>query len=61
MSLVNYLKYSGASVTMTVNPCHWAWVPVFFYGQEDAWENTESLRISILFLTVRIWIDDGSW
>jgi hypothetical protein len=46
---------------MTVNPCHWAWVPVFSYGQEDAWENTETLRISILFLTVRIWIDNGSW
>jgi hypothetical protein len=61
MSFINYLKYSGASVTMTVNPYHWAWIPVFFYGQEDVWDNTKSWRISVLFLTLRIWIDDGSW
>jgi len=61
MSFINYLKYSGASVTMTVNPCHWAWIPVFSHGQEDVWQSTETLRITILFLTVRIWIDDGSW
>jgi len=58
MSFVNYLKYSGASVTMTVNPCHWAWVPVFSIDED--WD-FETYRFSILFLTVRFWLDDGSW
>jgi hypothetical protein len=61
MSFINYLKYSGVSVTMTVNPCHWAWIPRFFHGKEDAWDDTETLSVSVLFLTMRIWIDDGSW
>lgn len=58
--LINYLKYSGASITLAVNPCHWSWIPVFRIEQDLAWES-ETLYVSILFLTVRIWIDDGSW
>ena len=56
----NYLKYSGASISITLNPYHWAWVPIIGKEVEDTWE-TESFRVSVLFLTVRVWIDDGSW
>jgi len=57
--LINYLKYSGASVSITINPCHWNIVPRYYRNQEWGDENTHSF--SWLFLTIRFWIDDGSW
>jgi|GEM_PF-3079122 len=59
--LINYLKYSGACFTLTVNPYHWAWIPVFKFESLDEIWSTDNFRISILYLTVRIWIDDGRW
>lgn len=60
--LINYLKYSGASVTITMNPYHWMWIPFFRFGKsEEAWDTAPTTRICFLFLTARIWIDDGRW
>jgi hypothetical protein len=61
MSFIDYLKYSGASVTMTVNPWHWAWIPVYRYGSAEIWDYSKTYTISFLFLTIRIWFDDGNW
>lgn len=58
--MMNWLKYSGATISITVNPYHWAWIPIIRYEVDDAWEDN-TFRISALFLTIRIWIDDGSW
>jgi hypothetical protein len=61
MNLINYFKYSGLTITITVNPYHWAWIPVFVFDESvDMWYNN-TVRISILFLTVRFWIDNGDW
>ena len=59
--IINYLKYSGASIIITVNPLHWAWIPVFRRGSNEIWDYAETWAISFLFLTFRIWIDDGKW
>ena len=59
----NWLRYSGASVVVTLNPLHWAWIPQTgreFTG-EWAGPNERSYYARFLFLTVRFWIDDGSW
>ena len=58
--MINYLKYSGASISVTLNPYHWAWIPVVRKEHEMNWD-TDAFVASILFLTIRIWIDDGSW
>ena len=58
--MIDYLKYSGASISVTLNPYHWAWIPIVRKEQEMTWE-TDAFVASILFLTIRIWIDDGSW
>ena len=58
--MIEYLKYSGATISITVNPYHWAWVPIIRNVTDSAWEDN-TFRISMLFLTIRIWIDDGSW
>ena len=57
--MINYLKYSGASVTITVNPYHWRYMPRLYKDITD-W-NDETHCFSFLFLTLRIWIDNGDW
>jgi len=60
--MLNWIKYSGAVVILTLNPHHWCLVP---RAQKDFTEwggpNEWSGSVSWLFLTVRIWIDNGSW
>ena len=58
-TILNYLKYSGASVILTINPLHWRIIP--FYGRSHEWGEENTHAISWLFLTIRVWIDDGSW
>ena len=61
--MLNWIRYSGASVSVTLNPFHWFWTPRFFSEPIGEWPgpNEYSGRISFLFLSVRVWIDDGSW
>lgn len=62
MSLRKWFLYSGASVSVTLNPLHWRWRP---WSQRDwvewAGPNEHSWSCGFLFLTIRIWVDDGSW
>ena len=59
---MNWLRYSGISVTITLNPFHWSLLPWHnrFY---DEWvgPNEQHYNVGWLFLTIRLWIDDGSW
>ena len=63
--LVNWFKYSGASASITVNPYHWCWMPVVRINPENnEWTvgpDKRNFYASWLFLTVRIWIDNGRW
>jgi hypothetical protein len=60
---MNWIKYSGASISITVNPLHWRLLPNA--GREFAGEwagpNQHNWYAAWLFLTLRVWIDDGSW
>jgi hypothetical protein len=60
---MNWLRYSGASVIITVNPLHWRWRPQARETFIDEWvgPHERAWFVGWLFLTVRIWIDDGSW
>lgn len=63
--LYNWLRYSGASIIITVNPLHWRWVPWLRKDSSSnewpAGPNELTVSASWLFLTIRVWIDDGSW
>jgi hypothetical protein len=61
--MLKWLRYSGMSVTITVNPLHWRRVPRIGPTFIDEWvgPHERAYIASWLFLTVRIWIDDGSW
>lgn len=59
---MKWLRYSGISVTITLNPLHWRWYP---WWQRDVNEwagpNERTYVFGILALSMRVWIDDGSW
>ena len=61
--MYKWLRYSGASIAFTVNPLHWAWVPQVGRAFADEWAgpNERAWYARCLFVTVKVWIDDGSW
>ena len=58
-----WIRYSGATVIVRVNPCHWIWWPEIEPRYQDTWAGPRerTIGVSWLMLTVRVWIDDGSW
>ena len=60
--MLNWIKYSGASLAITFNPLHWRVKPRFSrFMDEWVGPHESSITVSWLFLTVRVWLDDGSW
>lgn len=57
--ILNYLYYSGFNVTIKLNPFHWR-LNFAYKKTNDVWEQ-DTLVIELLPITIRIWIDDGSW
>ena len=62
-TLLDYLRYSGASLSVTLNPAHWAWLPQIQNEPLDTWigPNEHRFYFSWFMITLRAWIDDGSW
>jgi hypothetical protein len=60
---LNWVRYSGVSVIITLNPLHWRWIPAAKHEQNIEWPNPNehTYMAAWLFLTVRIWIDNGDW
>ena len=57
-----WIKYSGTSIILTLNPLHWSLVPRAYKAYNEwAGPNEWTGQVTWLFLTVRVWIDDGSW
>jgi len=61
--MLNWIKYSGASLSIRVNPCHWQLFPQAGRAFMDEWGGPyeRSWYVAWRFLTVRVWIDNGSW
>jgi hypothetical protein len=62
-SIFKWIRYSGASVIVKINPVHWDIVP---WAQEERnleWPmiNERTWSAGWLFVTVRFWIDNGDW
>ena len=58
---MSYLRYSGASISIFLNPLHWKIFP-YFRKEPDVFSDSDHTYLcGFLFLVVRIWIDDGSW
>ena len=63
LTMLKWLRYSGASVAITFNPLHWAWMPQAGVAFQDEWAgpNERNYYARFLFITLRVWTDDGSW
>jgi hypothetical protein len=63
LRLTKWLRYSGASVTITVNPFHWQWIPRAYKENNLEWPEgmRQSYRAWWLFLSIEFWIDNGEW
>ena len=60
--MMDYLRYSGASIIFQLNPLHWKVLPWIRKESNAEWGSVErTYSFSFLFLTIRIWIDNGDW
>ena len=61
--MVKYIKYSGGCIVITLNPWHWRLMPWARDEKSNEWpdERVWAYAVTWLFLTVRVWIDDGNW
>jgi hypothetical protein len=61
--MLKWLRYSGACVILTVNPLHWKLLPWLRRESNLEWPgpNEHTWAMGFLFVTVRVWLDDGSW
>ena len=60
---LKWLRYSGASIIVTLNPLHWRWRPGLRREPNDGWPspNERTWNMGWLFLTIRVWVDNGDW
>lgn len=60
-----WIRYSGASITLVVNPFNWRWLPwaenAVDAGVSITDPNYRGVVFGWLFLVVKLWIDDDTW
>lgn len=61
VSLYNWLRYSGAVITIHFNPLHWWVLPHWDRHKSEMGERDMRWTFKFLFLKVIFWIDDGRW
>jgi hypothetical protein len=61
--IMNWLRYSGFCIILQGNPLHWKVLPWFRREFNNEWPspNERTWCASWMFLTVRVWIDNGEW
>ena len=61
--ILNTFKYSSFKISIQLNPLQWRWVPFHFIGKMNEWpdENVYQFLFGWIFLSIRVYIDDGSW
>jgi hypothetical protein len=59
---MKWLRYSGCIVTFRLNPFHWNLTPKAVKENDELMGPNEWRGcFMFLFLTIRVWIDDGQW
>lgn len=57
--MIDWLMYSGCNITFKLNPFHWR-LKFSVFNSDEVWEQ-DFLSIELLFITIRIWFDNGDW
>ena len=62
LSMSKWLRYSGVSVILALNPLWWKVLP-WFRREYNEWAgpNERTYAFGFLGVTIRIWIDNGQW
>jgi len=60
---LDWLRYSGVSVIIVLNPLHWRLVPHAMREYNNGWPspNERCWSVAWLCLTIRGWVDNGAW
>lgn len=61
VSWYNWIRYSGAVVTIHLNPLHWWVLPHWSRHKSEMGERDMRWTFKFLFVKVTVWIDDGRW
>jgi len=58
--IYNWLRYSGIWITIVLNPFHWrfSWEVI---REDDLNPKMNQMFFQLLFVNIRIILDDGSW
>lgn len=58
----HWLRYSGVSIKIVVNPWHWRWLPQA-YSLGMTWEGPDFRGVCATWLMIEAtaWIDNGTW
>lgn len=60
--LFKWVRYSGAAIIISVNPLYWKVLPWFRKESSNEWGRIpHAYAVSFLFLTIRVWLDNGDW
>jgi hypothetical protein len=59
-NFLNYCKYSGVWINLTLNPYHWR-LSFDYTKPDDMDPSLYSIHISIAPLSIKFVLDDGSW
>jgi len=62
-TILNWIRYSGISITVNLNPLHWRLIPKASRYSSNEWPegHSYSYRAGWLFVHLHLWLDDGSW
>lgn len=61
VSLYNWVRYSGAVLTIHFNPLHWWVVPQLTKHKSEMGERDMRWTFKFLFVKASWWFDDGRW
>jgi hypothetical protein len=61
-SISKWLRHSGASIVLSLNPLYWKAWP-WWRREHNEWAspNERTWSMGFLGLTIRVWIDNGDW
>lgn len=57
----NWVRYSGAVITLHLNPLYWWAVPYFKQVENEFGEQDRRWEFKFLCLKLTVWLDNGEW
>lgn len=59
--MINWIRYSGISIVISLNPLWWKVLPWCRNETTNEWPEARTYAFGFLGLTIRVWLDNGKW